>query len=73
MNLDDKEHSESEFYYPTKDFTFSVPKKYEVLGPRNLNFREISNLNLLLFCSNLFGNLRDFLHFTWLKLDSGND
>ena len=52
MNLDDKEHSESEFYYPTQDFTFSVPKRNEVLEPRNAmksetrlreDFREIQS------------------------------
>ncbi len=53
MNIDDKEHHESEFYYPTEDFTFSVPKRNEVLGPRNAmksetspteEFREIQSL-----------------------------
>ncbi len=44
MNLDDKEHSESEFYYPTEDFTFSVPKRNEILGASlREEFREIQS------------------------------
>ena len=46
---DDSYHSENEFYYLlTEHFTFSVPKRNEVLGPRNAMrgervFREIQS------------------------------
>ena len=34
MNSDD-EHSESEFYYPTEDFAFAVPKRNKLSGTIN--------------------------------------
>ena len=34
MNGDDKEHGRSEFYFPTKDFTFPVYKRNELLRPK---------------------------------------
>ena len=34
MNSDD-EHSESEFYYPTEDFAFAVPKRNKFSGTIN--------------------------------------
>ncbi len=33
MNSDDEEHSESEFYYLTEDFTFPIANKNEILVP----------------------------------------
>jgi hypothetical protein len=35
MYSDHSYHSENEFYYLTEHFTFPVPKRNEVLGPRN--------------------------------------
>ena len=42
MNSDDEEHSESEFYYPTEDFTFPVANKNEVLVPESAMESETS-------------------------------
>ncbi len=42
MNSDDEEHSESEFYNSTEDFTFPVANKNEVLVPGSVMESETS-------------------------------